>query len=199
MIEEDREGTSLANDLVTVPNVLSLARLFLIPVAFFLYLYDHKVVAACIGIPAGATDIFDGILARKLNQATDLGAVLDRMSDLVLESLGFLLLILLGLVHPVLLVLYLFREFVVTSARMHLAEMGKKMPSGLWGTLKTDFLMAGFTGYLLFDSGVVPVPAIVSFLATLCPWLLWAGIVCSYISGAQYMWSYARQYRGTAR
>ena len=67
---------------MTIPNLLSLLRLLLIPVIIWLYLGrgSHLAAAAIIGI-SGLTDVADGYIARKYNQVSDLGKLLDPLAD----------------------------------------------------------------------------------------------------------------------
>ena len=64
-------------ELLTIPNIMGYIRLILIPVFIILYLTDHfmpAVIALAVSI---LTDFFDGIVARKCHQITELGKLLD--------------------------------------------------------------------------------------------------------------------------
>lgn len=70
------------NQILTIPNLLSMVRLLLIPVIMVLYLhYDKYVFAAIVIVISGITDVVDGIIARKFNMISDLGKVLDPLAD----------------------------------------------------------------------------------------------------------------------
>jgi len=83
-------STSQPSKLMTIPNMLTLLRIALIP--FLLYAAYQKVfaVAFVLFVSAGVTDILDGYLARRLNQHSRLGAVLDPGADKVLMVSGYL-------------------------------------------------------------------------------------------------------------
>lgn len=66
---------------LTVPNILSYVRILLIPVFIFTFLDEYYIASAIILFISGLTDCFDGILARKLNQITPLGKLLDPLAD----------------------------------------------------------------------------------------------------------------------
>ncbi len=75
------------SDLFTIPNILSYIRLLLVvPFVYFFVQATfvdpayYIAAAVCIGI-SGLTDCFDGMLARKLDQVTSLGKILDPMAD----------------------------------------------------------------------------------------------------------------------
>lgn len=72
---------SLSQELRSVPNLLSLLRLVLVPVFLWLLLADHLVWALVVLGAAGASDWLDGVIARKFNQITELGKVLDPAAD----------------------------------------------------------------------------------------------------------------------
>ncbi len=72
---------------MTIPNAMSIFRILLIPVFCVVFLMDmentHRqyMIAGIILVLSGATDLFDGYVARKLNQVTDLGKLLDPVAD----------------------------------------------------------------------------------------------------------------------
>ena len=68
----------------TIPNVLTMIRLALVPVfvvVFFCVEESPKIIALCIFAAASLTDMLDGYLARKLNQITDFGKLFDPLAD----------------------------------------------------------------------------------------------------------------------
>jgi len=71
-----------AQRVVTVPNALSVLRLLGVPLFLWLLLGPHADIAALIVLAlSGFTDWADGVLARKLNQMSKLGALLDPAAD----------------------------------------------------------------------------------------------------------------------
>ena len=72
---------SLSQELRSIPNLLSLLRLLLVPVFLWLLLADYLVWALVVLAAAGASDWLDGVIARKFNQITELGKVLDPAAD----------------------------------------------------------------------------------------------------------------------
>lgn len=66
----------------TIPNILSMVRILLIPVIVWLYVYKESYVwAGGLLLVSGATDVVDGFIARKFNMISDLGKVLDPIAD----------------------------------------------------------------------------------------------------------------------
>src|SRR5438445_449811 len=71
----------------TLPNILTLARICLTPVIAllpFIEGYWPKVIAFLIFLAAGASDVVDGYLARRRNQVSELGQLLDPVADKLL-------------------------------------------------------------------------------------------------------------------
>ncbi len=71
----------LFKDWNTIPNWLSYIRIALIPVFAVLFYNNYEIPALIILVASGLTDFFDGKLARKLNQVSDLGKLLDPVAD----------------------------------------------------------------------------------------------------------------------
>lgn len=65
-----------------VPNILSASRFFLLPLLFIFLNMDMKIAFIILYILVGATDFFDGLIARKFNMLTEIGKKLDSFSDL---------------------------------------------------------------------------------------------------------------------
>jgi cardiolipin synthase len=72
---------SLRQELRSIPNMLSILRLVLVPVFLWLLLNDHMFWALFVLAFAGASDWLDGYIARRFNQITELGRVLDPAAD----------------------------------------------------------------------------------------------------------------------
>jgi cardiolipin synthase len=76
--------------MLTIPNLLTLLRLCLIPVFLVTSFHGEYTIAFAIFISAAATDILDGWIARRFNQKSRLGAVLDPLADKGLMITGYL-------------------------------------------------------------------------------------------------------------
>ena len=190
----------LLRDLRTIPNQVSISRIILLGVAIgVFYLTDHKAIAILIGVIAGITDYLDGILARRLNQETQLGAILDQYADMIFESFGLLMACTYISEHatpthvsPLILAIYLPREFWVMTIRRAAEAKQIIIPSNFYGKLKTNFIGWGFMCYFIAVTGVAPWSE---------PWSLYlgytglyGGILLSYISGALYTREFIKAY-----
>ena len=74
----------LFSNVWTIPNVLTIIRIILIPVFVVLFFKGYKIAALCVFCAASLTDMLDGYLARKLNQITDFGKLFDPLADKVM-------------------------------------------------------------------------------------------------------------------
>lgn len=72
---------SLFSGCLTVPNLLSLIRILLIPVFGVLFYQGHIGWAVIVLVISGLTDFFDGKIARRFNQISELGKMLDPVAD----------------------------------------------------------------------------------------------------------------------
>lgn len=68
--------------IFTIPNILSFFRICLVPLIVYIYLFTElNILAGCLIVLSGITDIVDGYIARHFNQVSDLGKVLDPFAD----------------------------------------------------------------------------------------------------------------------
>ena len=71
----------LFTNVWTIPNVLTMIRLILVPVFVVLFVRGYRKAALGVFVAASLTDMLDGYLARKLNQITDFGKLFDPLAD----------------------------------------------------------------------------------------------------------------------
>ncbi len=187
--------------LFNVPNALSMFRLVAAPLlAVFWFGLDMKVTALVVGALAGITDLFDGIVARRLNQVTEIGALIDQVGDLIFESLCLILAVMTGELWMGWLSIYLFREFMVSTMRAWVTGHGGALPTSNIGKTKSSLLQYAFfsffLGVILIQPGTLPDSWILAgihpgrlliWIATLA---ITVGICVSLLSG----WKYARAF-----
>lgn len=192
------QSSALARDLTTIPNILSLSRVVLTPLALLFLGIDEPAWVLWMLVASAVVDILDGYLARKLDQCTELGAILDRATDLMMESVALFAVISYGILPFWTYFVYLFREFIVTSARMYMAEIHAPIPKSVLGQRKTNFLMAGFGfGFGAHIQAVSAIPdAVYDVLYPFGYGCLIIGLVLSYLSMGKYLSAFAKSYRG---
>lgn len=140
----------------TVPNLISLVRLFCAPVVWWLlFVIDEPWPAAILLGVLGASDWIDGWIARKWDQGSELGKILDPTADRILLLTGMLALLIDGSVPVWYGVLILAREVVIAVTTLALAAAGARRIDVLWagkaGTLFTMFSLPAFLGASITD------------------------------------------------
>ena len=140
-----------SNRVVTIPNALSLLRLLGVPVFLWLVLVPEADVAAFVLlVVAGATDWFDGYLARRLDQRSRLGVVLDPLADRLYIAATLLGLALRGLIPWWLVVVLVLREAMLLAIVPRLRRHGLvALPVTYVGKAATWCLLWGFPLLLL--------------------------------------------------
>lgn len=139
-----------------IPNVLTIIRILLIPaIVLFFYLpgkFGHSLatfVFAC----AALTDLFDGYLARNLNQATRFGAFLDPVADKLIVAIALVLIVAeIGKAYVAIpAVIIISREITISALREWMADIGKRTSVAVsyMAKLKTTLQMLA-VGSLLF-------------------------------------------------
>lgn len=141
---------------MNLPNILTLARIVMIPVMAICYYWwpadNAHFVAAFVFTLACITDWFDGYLARKLDQSTPLGAFLDPVADKLIVAVALVLLVedfaSIWLTIPATIIVG--REIVISALREWMAELGKRasVAVSMVGKVKT-FLQMSSIGLLL--------------------------------------------------
>src|SRR5712692_5287214 len=129
----------MASRILTVPNQLTFLRLGFLPFFIISILYEHYLWALMVLVVAGLTDGMDGLLARRLNQKTALGAYLDPIADKLLLSSSFLVLALKGKINWWLAILVFSRDvLILTAAAVILLVAGfRPFPPSVYGKLTT--------------------------------------------------------------
>lgn len=141
---------------MTIPNLLSIFRIILIPVFGYLYFNiegDFSLWPAIVLIISGLTDLADGFIARKFNQVSDLGKILDPVADkltqvAVVSCLSFNF-------APLrfLLVFYVLKELAMLTGGAITIKSGIKLPSAKWyGKLSTFELYFSMFLLLIFPN-----------------------------------------------
>ena len=175
------------NRILTVPNLISFGRLLCIP--WFLWLLlaqDERVAAAILLAVLGGTDWVDGWIARRYDQGSELGKVLDPVADRILLIAAGVALLIDGSIPVWVGVLVLGRELVISIAVLWLAAAGAKRIDVQWvgkaGTLALMFALPGFLLIDTLDSGALRDLLI---FATWCFTI--GGLLLSYWAAAGYV------------
>lgn len=103
----------------------------------------NYIIAGVVFIIASLTDFFDGYLARKNNQVTDTGKMLDAIADKVLVNPILVILAANGFINAIIPVIIISRDIVVDAIKMEAGNKGKVVAAIKSGKLKTAAMMLG--------------------------------------------------------
>lgn len=171
--------------LLTVPNVISLARLAGVPVfLWLLFSQDQRYAAAWLWGLLGATDWVDGWWARRFNVVSEFGKLIDPLTDRVVLITGIFAVGIDGAVPWWLVGAALARELLVAVAGLVLGALGaRRIDVTWWGKVATFGLYFAFPFLLAGASDV-----------SIADWFRLAGwiiavpsLIYSYLSAAQYV------------
>ena len=148
------------NKIITIPNILSFFRLCLIPVMVWLYCFKkNDVWTAIILIISAATDIADGIIARKFNMISDFGKAFDPLADKLTQ---IAMLICLAARFPMMLVpltILVIKELLAAILNLKTIKKTGEVMGAVWhGKLNTVLLYAAMLIHLIWPN----IPSVVS-------------------------------------
>lgn len=157
---------------MNLPNKITMSRIFLSLLIIILLLFpfdatglnmpklfvnetivvDVKyIIAGVLFIIASLTDFVDGYLARKYNQVTDFGKMIDAIADKILVNGVLIILSATGFISPIIPVIIVLRDSFVNSIKMIAGNKGKVVAAIGMGKLKTASLMVGITLTLFYN------------------------------------------------
>jgi len=156
----------------TIPNLLSFIRILLIPVFAYLFYNDQKIAAVAVLAISGLSDTFDGQIARRFNQVSALGKVLDPVADKLTQiTIAVMLLIdfrnaennLIRAFGWVFLV-FLIKEAVMIIGGLVMLLMNIRPGAAeIWGKLATLIFYCGMTVIIAIGPEVGALNSVVGF------------------------------------
>ncbi len=189
---------SLAQDAVNLPNLLTFARILMIPLC--LWFLDQGTPrsgfwAAIVFTLAALTDLLDGYLARKLGVVSVLGKLIDPLADKLIVMATLVWMVTMDRMPAWAVIVLLAREFSITALRSVAASEGVIISAGQEGKTKTALqmigiiaLLAGYPYHLSYagiDLGIVD-------LIRVGRMLVYLSLVFSLASAAQYVGLFAQ-------
>ena len=120
------------NQNLTVPNALSVLRILIIPFFAGFFMRDQLAAAVVLLVLSGLSDCVDGFIARRLNQVTELGKMLDPLADKLTQGVVALCLAMkFPVIGPVLLV-FILKELVMLCCAIGLLKKKKRPCAAQW-------------------------------------------------------------------
>lgn len=181
----------------TIPNWLSFIRIALIPVFVVLFLKGYVLTAVIIMALAAITDLFDGKIARKFNQVSNLGKILDPIADKLSQMAIVVVLIVTYWDNAIkyLFMFFIVKEVIMIIGGVILLSMGMRPTAAeIWGKVATNVFYIGMIIILaLGENGALC--NILNF--TLPSFITWAIVIisaiCTLISLLGYAPGFIRQ------
>lgn len=187
-----------SRDLMNLPNKITITRIvlailllviMLLPwyqmgITFPVYMSGNLslkyIIAGIIFFIASVSDFLDGYLARKNNQVTDFGKVMDAIADKMLVNGVLIILAYDRCISIVIPVVIITRDIIVDSCKMVSGNKGKVVAASILGKLKTICMMCGITLTMFYNLPfeLINIPVAEMFL--------YAATILSVISGCQY-------------
>ncbi|MCL2884056.1 MAG: CDP-alcohol phosphatidyltransferase family protein [Oscillospiraceae bacterium] len=162
---------------MTVPNAMSLFRVALVPVFAVLYLKGYLWPSLAVLVLSGLTDLFDGMVARRFHQISDLGKLLDPIAD-KLTQVTVVICVAVKIPALIPLVVLLFcKELGQAVGGLLLLRRGEKMQGARWWGKVATFVFYVVMGVLML------------FSESLAPWLRTA---LSLLVGAWLLFAFVR-------
>ena len=154
--DQVREEEPVSDRILTLPNVISVIRLCLVPLYLALLMGGQDLAAAVTFAVAAGTDFLDGQIARRTHTVSKLGQLLDPTVDRVLMITGVLGVFLVGrLPLWIILVVVLRDALLLGGGSWLLFKRGIRVPVIYPGKFATTFLFVGFAG-LVLNAPLVP-------------------------------------------
>lgn len=172
---------------MNTPNKLTILRILFIPLFMAVTLYDitkyPTLIALVVFVLACITDWLDGYLARKNNEVTNFGKILDPLADKMLVTAALVCLVSDHLVSPWVAIIILAREFIVSGIRISAAADGNVIAASIWGKVKTVWQFIAICITLVLADFVIGVPYI-RLIIDIC---MWGAAALTIISGVDYI------------
>jgi len=128
------------NEVFNLPNTITLLRLAVIPVLFFLLLNPGRIlsmVIAVLFIIAAITDLIDGYVARKYNIVTTMGKFLDPVADKLIVTTAMIMMIPIGRIPAWIVAVIIMRDLLVDGLRSIASAEGLVIDASRLGKQKT--------------------------------------------------------------
>ncbi|ACV22363.1 CDP-diacylglycerol--glycerol-3-phosphate 3-phosphatidyltransferase [Slackia heliotrinireducens] len=182
--------SEVTTKIFTIPNLISFARLCLVPVFAVLLLDGHNGLACLVFAIAASSDFIDGYLARSTGNVSKLGQFLDPLVDRALLITGVVCLLVVGRLPLWVILVVIARDIYLVASAAHLMyHYNERIAVILPGKVATTLLYIGFAGLLLnMPQGtwlhVTDFSWLPGFNGVACSWGIWfvyAGLILSLI------------------
>lgn len=155
----------------TISNLLSFSRIVLLaPLAYFLLgdVANNRTWAAAVVVVAGLTDFFDGFVARRLHQVTDLGKILDPIADKIAAGGSAILLLMIGAIPLWYVVVVIARDLFILFGSLYIRSKKNIITQSNWpGKIAVTLIAIVVLLCVLADPGLESVLQLAIWLSVL--------------------------------
>ena len=183
---------------MSIANYLTFIRIFISPIFLFVFIEHDRMGISSLLLPyvliillgiSELSDALDGYLARKYNQVTDFGKILDPMADSISRLSIFLTFTLDPIQVPMILIfMFLYRDSVISTLRTICALRGYALAARLSGKIKA--VIQATTAFIIL---LLMIPHSLGALSTtrlhsISSWLVSLAAIYAFFSGIEYIW-----------
>lgn len=148
--------SQMRNKNLTIPNLMSVARIALVPFFAYYFMNDKLVHAAACLVVSGLSDLFDGFIARKFNQITELGKMLDPLADKITQGVVAICLAIKIPDIRLILIIFISKELLMLCGAIVLLKRKKRPTAAMWyGKVATTLFYVSVTAIVCMKNLMV--------------------------------------------
>ena len=173
MRSQDNGSENVSNKIITIPNILTMVRIILVPIFMVLYIGKKEyLTAAILIVAANVTDAVDGFVARHFHMVSRLGKALDPVADKLMQA-GTMICLVSRFPHMLwLLIVIIVKETVTGITGLYVIKKTGVVKSAVWhGKLTTVFLFVNMVLHLFWE-GITPTVSDILIIISLILMLL---------------------------
>ncbi len=150
---------------MTLPNKLTLGRLVLTPIYFFVFMFFVRnnfypiigiILLWIIFVISEISDVLDGHIARSRNLVSDVGKLMDPFADVIARVTYFICFFSIGIMPVWALIIIIWREYCIMFIRMLTAKEGVAVAANIWGKLKAvTYFVSGVLAHIVITLNLV--------------------------------------------
>ncbi|MCX7845555.1 MAG: CDP-alcohol phosphatidyltransferase family protein [Dictyoglomaceae bacterium] len=180
----NRRWTNDTIQIISIPNLITILRFIIIPFYTIFLIKERFVLALILFILSALSDILDGYLARKLNQVTSLGKILDPLSDKLIILISLIYFGLNKYLPLILVIIFFLKEILMLLTGLYfLSKRIEIISSRAFGKIATIFTSASVIMILL----KIPFTDIIFMI----------GLAFSLLAGFDYLLIYVKKFRSS--